>query len=493
MNTLEVVGLLLLSFLGILVVLLAFAYAYELANHFFGDNKFSVREQLEFIFSEFSTLKKAPRELWIVYLLKFLESYGCFSMSVILTLFLSEEFGYSDSEAGLMFGTFGMLISVYGIGVGFAIDNFGVKKSMMIGHIFLFIGRLGVALSRSRILMATMLFTVLPFGKSMGIPVMMTGIRRYTDSSNRTPAFGLFYLVMNVAALIAGPAVDALRDFIPVHTDASHFSAYRIVILSGSATTFLGLLIVTLFVREVEATKEGHVTEFQPKSGSPLQIVREIISEDRFWRFLTLVTLLIGVKLVFRHVDATFPKWMIRSFGEDAPYGSVYAINPFIIITLVPFITTYTKRINPLIIITIGAWITALSLFVLMWQSIYASVIFIVMLSIGEALWSPRLYEYTTIISPKGREGTYASLSSAPYFMAKLGVGYVGGYLLEQFCSASPCSQGWVMWLVIGLVTILGPIGILVFYSYINGGVQHDSEENDPLLAHNEKVGTKVV
>eukprot|EP00299_Pterocystis_sp_00344_P011653 c5475_g1_i1.p1 GENE.c5475_g1_i1~~c5475_g1_i1.p1 ORF type:complete len:339 (+),score=36.66 c5475_g1_i1:545-1561(+) len=338
-----------------------------------------------------------------------------------------------------------------------------------------------------------MLFTVLPFGKSMGIPVMMTGIRRYTDSSNRTPAFGLFYLVMNVAALIAGPAVDALRDFIPVHTDASHFSAYRIVILSGSATTFLGLLIVTLFVREVEATKEGHVTEFQPKSGSPLQIVREIISEDRFWRFLTLVTLLIGVKLVFRHVDATFPKWMIRSFGEDAPYGSVYAINPFIIITLVPFITTYTKRINPLIIITIGAWITALSLFVLMWQSIYASVIFIVMLSIGEALWSPRLYEYTTIISPKGREGTYASLSSAPYFMAKLGVGYVGGYLLEQFCSASPCSQGWVMWLVIGLVTILGPIGILVFYSYINGGVQHDSEENDPLLAHNEKVGTKVV
>ena len=56
-------------------------------------------------------------------------------------------------------------------------------------------------------------------------------------------------------------------------------------------------------------------------------------------------------------------------------------------------------------------------------------VMFIVILSIGEALWSPRLYEYTAMIAPKGREGTYMALASAPNFAAKLAVGGLSGTL----------------------------------------------------------------
>eukprot|EP00299_Pterocystis_sp_00344_P010506 c4705_g1_i1.p1 GENE.c4705_g1_i1~~c4705_g1_i1.p1 ORF type:complete len:499 (-),score=76.38 c4705_g1_i1:854-2350(-) len=498
MNTLSVVGLMLLSFIGVLIVLLLLAYVYEFTNRLWGDGSFSVQAKLQSIAAEFTPLKKAPRELWIVYVLKFLESYGYFSMSLILTLYLSEEFGYSDTDAGLIYGMFGMLVSVYGICIGFVIDNFGVQKSMVLGHTLLVIGRFGLALSRSRFVMMVMLFVILPIGESLGIPVMMTGIRRYTDSTNRTAAFGLFYQVMNVAALVAGPAVDTLREVIPKQPGEDHLSAYRVVIFSGAASTLIGLVIVTLFVREVEASEEGKVSEFKPKQGSPLQIAREIMAEDRFWRFLLFVALLIGVKMVFRHLDATFPKWMTRSFGEDSPFGSIYAINPFLIIILVPIVSAYTKKINPLPVITVGAWISSLSLFVLVWQDMAAAIIFVVVLSVGEAIWSPRLYEYTTIIAPKGREGTYASLSSAPYFVAKLGVGYSGGYLLEEYCSAYPCSQGWIMWLIIGITTIIGPIGIVVFYSYIGGGVRHEDEEEDedkdPLLKKEaEKPSTTAV
>ena len=37
-----------------------------------------------------------------------------------------------------------------------------------------------------------------------------TGIRRYTNEHSRGFAFGLFYVVMNVAALFSGPVVDVL-------------------------------------------------------------------------------------------------------------------------------------------------------------------------------------------------------------------------------------------------------------------------------------------
>lgn len=41
-------------------------------------------------------------------------------------------------------------------------------------------------------------------------------------------------------------------------------------------------------------------------------------------------------------MDATLPKYMIREIGEDAKFGSVYSINPFMIIILVPLVSSYT-------------------------------------------------------------------------------------------------------------------------------------------------------
>ena len=65
-------------------------------------------------------------QLWILYLLKLLESFAYFSLSYVLVLYLSEEFGYSDVAAGWVYGFFGMLISVYGVLVGFIIDQLGL-------------------------------------------------------------------------------------------------------------------------------------------------------------------------------------------------------------------------------------------------------------------------------------------------------------------------------------------------------------------------------
>ena len=60
----------------------------------------------------------------------------------------------------------------------------------------------------------------------------------------------------------------------------------------------------------------------------------------------------------------------------------------------------------------------------------------IVTLSIGEAIWSPKLYEYSVAVAPQGREGTYLAMASAPIFATKLAVGGFSGYLLSEYCPA---------------------------------------------------------
>ena len=46
------------------------------------------------------SLQGSPNELWKAYALKFLDSYSYFSLSIIFTLFLSADFGFSDVHAG---------------------------------------------------------------------------------------------------------------------------------------------------------------------------------------------------------------------------------------------------------------------------------------------------------------------------------------------------------------------------------------------------------
>jgi hypothetical protein len=100
--------------------------------------------------------------------------------------------------------------------------------------------------------------------------------------------------------------------------------------------------------------------------------------------------------MIFRHLDATFPKYMLREFGNQVPKGTIYSINPALIIVLVPLVTAATSQVDPLRMIQYGSYISALSVFSLVVSTtIWSAVVFVIVLSIGEAVWSPRLYDYT--------------------------------------------------------------------------------------------------
>ena len=53
----------------------------------------------------------------------------------------------------------------------------------------------------------------------------------------------------------------------------------------------------------------------------------------------------------------------------------------------------------------------------------WGAVLFVVTLSLGESVWSPRWYDYSMSLAPEGREGIFTALASAPLFAAKLPTG----------------------------------------------------------------------
>jgi hypothetical protein len=93
--------------------------------------------------------------------------------------------------------------------------------------------------------------------------------------------------------------------------------------------------------------------------------------------------------------------------------------------------------------------------------------LFVVLLSVGEAFYSPRLYEYTAAIAPKGQEASYMAMSSLPFFLAKLGVAPFSGVLLAHFCPDTGLRHPGPLWLIIGLSTMVAPVGLFVFQRFI--------------------------
>lgn len=206
------------------------------------------------------------------------------------------------------------------------------------------------------------------------------------------------------------------------------------------------------------------------KKKNPIMVAFSVVKERAFWRFMLFVGLLVFVKLIFSHSHFTFPKYSLREMGESFPLGAFQSINPILIIVLVPIATALTRSRSAFTVIVLGSIVSALSPFVLVIGPSYPTIIgMIILLSIGECLWSPRLYEYTASIAPRGKEASYMGMSSLPMFFAKMLVGPMSGYLLKHYCPETGPRQSWIMWLVIGITTLIGPILIVLLRPVIEG------------------------
>jgi dipeptide/tripeptide permease len=169
-----------------------------------------------------------------------------------------------------------------------------------------------------------------------------------------------------------------------------------------------------------------------------------------------------------------------------------------VITILVPLVGALSGRFSSYSMITIGSSFASLPVFLLalprqwfqgladgwlghlighVWLGVegrvdplYVSVsLFVFFFSIGEAIWSPRLYEYTAAIAPKGKEGSYMAMSLLPYFVAKLFVGMLSGRLLQTYCPAEGPRHSETLWLIVGLMALTCPIGMFLFRNVIRG------------------------
>lgn len=471
-------------------------------------------------------MRTAPRELWVIYGAYILENLAYkVGAAGVITLWLSWDLGFSDQGAGWMFATWSAVMTLVMVMVGPLTDALGIRRTFLMGFWVCLISRFVMAFT-------TIPWVVLPFGlylQAIGIalmgPVMAAAMKRYSNAAQRSVAFSLYYALMNLGFAGGDLIFDKIRGPGGMGEHGSwimplvgvEFSTYRVLILLSLMFTVPGLLMVLAWLRDgVEMTEDG--VQINPVIDKPADdrglvqsalstVGRTVVQTGRifvglwgqpaFIRFLIFMTLVVFVRMIFYHLNVTFPKFGIRELGDGAPFAQLTGmLNSLLIVVLVPICGVLTQRFTAYRMVMVGSFISAFSVFFMVlppdwfrpladgwpgdwighrWLGVEGTVnpyyisifLFVVLLSVGEALWSPRLYEYAAAIAPKGQEASYMSLSMLPYFLAKILVGGSSGLLLERFCPAEGPRDSSTMWLIVAGTALITPVGALVFRRFL--------------------------
>ena len=422
-------------------------------------------------------LLESPRELWLVYAVTFLEYVGVYSFLLTLALWLTSDQGMDDKKAGWWAATFSTLITLFLFLVGSLADAIGVRKTLILSFSLAALTRFAMSLAPTP---ATAVTAMLAFGLAFATtsPVLQTAIQRTAKKRARAFAFSLWYVSFNLAGALIGPLlIDPTRHaFLDPHTGklAAHvvtlpllgarsMTANGAIMGVGAFSALLAVFVVLLFRKDFEHRRDEEDTAEPAKKPGFIAALRDVLGDKTFWRFIVLLVFLSLVKMMFQHMNFTWPKYVSREQGDSFPLGTVSSLNSFLILFLAPLGTALTRNRKPFNVLLLGAFISSLSPFVLCFGSALPyQIAMILFLTVGEALWSPRLYEYNVAIAPRGREATYVSLAALPYFLAKFLVGPSSGYLLAAFCPAEGPRHAAIMWAIIGVTTMVGPVGIWI-------------------------------
>jgi len=186
-------------------------------------------------------------------------------------------------------------------------------------------------------------------------------------------------------------------------------------------------------------------------------------------RFTFFVFILIPVQTLFAHNWLTLPYYLDRAFQGSmvSQYYEVFTnLNPILIFIFTPIIAGLTARANVYKMMIYGTLVMALPTFLLtVGPNLYLFLLYVLAMTIGEAMWSPRFLQWIAEVAPEGKVGLYMGVGQFPWFLDKVVTGFYSGYLLEKYCPKgvpSADTHTGTLWFIYGLIAIITPISLIL-------------------------------
>jgi len=459
------------------------------------------------IVQPFIDLVHAPRALWGVNLAYVLEGTAYFGVLSYLALYFSDYVFIGvpnpDVPAGLMVGvlTAGITLSMFFL--GFVADKFGVRNALIWAFLFLLAGRLliagagyvfapdGLWSTLHLVTMAGIILIVIGYG--MYQPGAYTAIKQFTNPKTAGMAFAMLYALMNLGGWLPSFAF-LLRD-----DDYLGIGIVGVFWVYAAMTVVALIVTVTLLskktVADAIATAKAETAAMKAaEKGEAAPTEAAVAAEDAriakakpvgFWanfkdwlvnhpftdlKFTFFIFALIPVQTLFAYNWLVLPVYINRSYsGWIGEYFEIAAnFNPILIFIFAPIVAAVTQKRKVYNMMIAGTFIMAAPAFFLAFGTNgYLLFAYLLVMTIGEAMWQPRFLQYAAEIAPEGRTGVYMGVAQFPWFLTKMIVPLYSGRLIAKYVPAEGFKDPEKLWLITACIAMLSTVLLVLARGWI--------------------------
>ncbi len=276
------------------------------------------------------------------------------------------------------------------------------------------------------------------------------------------------------AAAAAGPQTEAehaaLRD--AKETKAAEDHARKVPVhlwVCLSLLVFLVVLVpswtgrIVLWGLEALSVMAFFILSAEKQKATLRWLANHPLSDLKFFAF---IFALIPVQTLFAYNWLVIPQYVARAFagsrvGENFEVAS--NLNALLIFILCPIVAALSVRTKVYNMMVAGTAVMAAPAFILaLGPTVWGLFAYILVLSIGEAMWQPRFLQYAAEIAPEGRTGAYMGVAQFPWFLTKMLVPLYSGIALARWCpQVGPQSTG-TMWFFFGCLACVSTLVLIL-------------------------------
>ena len=193
-------------------------------------------------------------------------------------------------------------------------------------------------------------------------------------------------------------------------------------------------------------------------------------------KFFFFIFALIPVQTLFTYNWFVLPQYIKLAFdGWIGQYFEFFSnFNPLLIFVATPIIAAITQKADVYKMMIWGTFIMAAPAFLLViGPHPWTLITYIVLMTIGEAMWQPRFLQYAAEIAPEGRTGEYMGVAQLPWFLTKVLVPWLySGRMMDIYCPADGPKNTEMMWFIFACIAITSTVLLLLAKGWVGKDFQ---------------------
>ena len=309
--------------------------------------------------------KGHPKGLYLLFFTEMWERFSYYGMRAILILYLTKKLmegglGMDEKNAMLLYGYFAGFVYFTPLIGGWLADRYlGKRLAVTIGGITMMLGQFTLfALNSTMGLYIGLLLLIIGNGFfKPNISTLVGGLYKEGDS-RRDAAFTIFYMGINLGAMIAPLVIGVVTDnmFATTNEDGSIAYGYRYGFLVSGLGMLLGQVIFNLlgpkFLGDLGTKPVGAVSDSSTseKVQSINPETREVLDEKQERERISVIFILLifavffwaGFEQAGSSLSLYTDKYIDRSIGSfEIPTSWFQSVNPLFIVTLAPLFTLF--------------------------------------------------------------------------------------------------------------------------------------------------------